>query len=394
MTAPRLFVEVVDRIAAVDAAHWDALAGDDNPFVEHAFLLALEDSGSVGPGTGWQPAHLLVRGATPDGHPDVTGPPLGAAPMYVKTDSYGEYIFDWGWANAAHRAGIPFYPKLTSAIPFTPATGPRLLVAPGADVDAVSQALAQGATALCEEAELSGVHWLFCTQDEQRRLAAAGYTPRLSRQFHWHNAGYRDFDDFLDAMTAKRRKEVRRERRRAQSHGLDLRVLPGTALRPDHWRALDGFYRRTVGYRGGMDYLTPRFFELLPERLAHRVVAVIAERDGRPVAGTLNFRKGDHLYGRYWGASEDLDALHFECCYYQLVDYAIAEGVTLFEAGAQGQHKLARGFMPSATYSAHRVRHPSLRRAVDDFLAHEADEVRDEIAWLAAHGPFRGDTPG
>ncbi|PKN56281.1 MAG: GNAT family N-acetyltransferase [Deltaproteobacteria bacterium HGW-Deltaproteobacteria-14] len=388
MSPSNLYVEVVDHVGAVPAADWDALTGDDNPFVEHAFLKALEDSGSVGPATGWNPSHLLVRGATPDG-PDVTSPILGAAPLYAKTDSYGEYIFDWGWANAAHRAGIAFYPKLTSAIPFTPATGPRLLVRPGADRDGVARALAQGAVAVCEQADFSGAHWLFCTAQESALLAAEGYTPRLSRQFHWHNAGYRDFDDFLAAMTTKRRKEVRRERRRAQSHGLDIRVLTGPELRPDHWRALDAFYRRTVGYRGGMDYLTPAFFELLPERLAHRVVAVIAERDGRPVAGTLNFRKGDHLYGRYWGASEDLDALHFECCYYQLVDYAIAEGITLFEAGAQGQHKLARGFVPSLTHSAHLIRHPGLRHAIDAFIEREAEEVRREVAWLDDHAPFR-----
>lgn len=386
--SPKLYIEVVDHVGAVAEAEWDALTGDDNPFVEHAFLKALEDSGSVGRGTGWNPSHLLVRGATADG-PDVASPILGAAPLYVKTDSYGEYIFDWSWANASHRAGIPFYPKLTSAIPFTPATGPRLLVRPGADREAVSRALAQGAIAVCEQAELSGVHWLFCTAQENELLATEGYTPRLSRQFHWHNAGYRTFDDFLEAMTAKRRKEVRRERRKAQSHGLDIRVLTGPELRPDHWRALDGFYRRTVGYRGGMDYLTPAFFELLPERLAHRVVAVVAERDGRPVAGTLNFRKGDHLYGRYWGASEDLDALHFECCYYQLVDYAIAEGITLFEAGAQGQHKLARGFVPSLTHSAHLLRHPGLRHAIDAFIGREADEVRSEVALLEGHSPFR-----
>ena len=391
VTAPGLYVEIVDHVGAIPAAHWDALTGDANPFVEHAFLKALEDSGSVGRGTGWIPSHLVVRGADGDG-PDLaapTAPILGAAPLYVKTDSYGEYIFDWGWANAAHRAGIAFYPKLTAAVPFTPVTGPRLLVHPGADAEAVSAALAQGAISLCERANLSGVHWLFCTAQESARLAGAGYTPRLSRQFHWHNAGYRDFEDFLAAMSAKRRKEVRRERRRAQGHGLDIHVLPGTELRPEQWRALDGFYRRTVAQRGGMDYLTPRFFELLPERLAHRVVAVIAERAGRPVAGTLNFRKGDHLYGRYWGASEDLDALHFECCYYQLVDYAIAEGITLFEAGAQGQHKLARGFLPSLTHSAHVIAHPGLRQAIDAFIGREADEVRQEIAWLATHSPFR-----
>ena len=384
-----LYVEVVDHLGAVPAAEWDALTGDDNPFVEHAFLKALEDSGSVGEGTGWHPAHLLVRGATADGRPDVDAPLQGAAPMYVKTDSYGEYIFDWGWANAAHRAGIPFYPKLTSAVPFTPATGPRLLVRSGADAVAVGRALAKGAMALCEQGDLSGVHWLFCTEAEQAQLVAEGYSARLSRQFHWRNAGYGCFDDFLGALSSKRRKEIRRERRKAQSHGLDIRVLQGTELREDHWRALDHFYRRTVGYRGGMDYLAPRFFELLPERLAHRVVAVIAEADGRSVAGTLNFRKGDHLYGRYWGASVDLDALHFECCYYRLVDYAIAEGITLFEAGAQGHHKLARGFMPSATYSAHLIRHPGLRAAVDDFLRHEAAEVEREIGWLAEQGPFK-----
>lgn len=376
-----LRVTVHERIADVDAASWDALTGDDNPFVEHAFLRLLEDSGSVGERTGWRPRHLVVR--------DGAGRLVGAAPLYLKLDSYGEYIFDWGWASASERAGIPFYPKLTAAVPFTPATGPRLLTHPDAPLADVRAALAHAAVELAERVGASSVHWLFCTADEAETLAQLGYTHRLSRQFHWTNPGYASFDDFLEALCSKRRKEVRRERRRAQGHGLDLRVRLGPELEDQHWRALDRFYRRTVGYRGGMPYLTPRFFELLPERVAHRVVAVFAERDGRPVAGTLNFRKGPHLYGRYWGADEDLDALHFECCYYQLVAWAIAEGVTRVEAGAQGQHKLARGFMPAVTHSAHLIGHPGLKHAVDAFIAHEAEQVHLELAWLADRSPFR-----
>ena len=389
---PTLYVEVLDDLRTIAAADWDALAGPDNPFVEHAFLAALEESGSVAPETGWIPQHLVVRPGDAHG-PDRAAPLLGAAPAYLKLHSYGEYIFDFAWAQAAARPGLRYYPKLLLAVPFTPATGPRLLVRPGADVHAVSRALAEGAASLAEHSGLSGAHVLFSTDAEAARLATLGYSRRLSLQFHWHNAGYRDFDDYLDAFSAKRRKEIRRERRRAAAHGLTLRVLPGDALRPDHWRALEAFYRRTVAARGGTDYLTPRFFALLPERLAHRVVAVIAERDGRPVAGTLNFHKGSHLYGRYWGALEDLDALHFECCYHQLIEHAIAGGYSRFEAGAQGHHKLARGLLPSFTHSAHLLLHPGLAQAVDAFLLRETDHVRAEHAALSEHSPFREAVP-
>jgi len=377
-----LQVEVVGAVDAVPAAAWDALAGDDNPFVEHAFLALLEESGAVGPATGWLPHHLVVR---------LGGQVVGAAPMYLKGHSYGEYIFDWSWAHAAERAGLAYYPKLVVAIPFTPATGPRLLIHPDAPRHAVTAALGRGALAVADEIGASGVHWLFCTEGERAELGRFGFAPRASYQFHWDNRGFRDFDDYLEALTRRRRKEVRRERARAAAHRLTIRVVPGTELEPRHWRALDTFYRRTVGYRGGYPYLPPRFFELLGPRLGHRTLAVLAERDGEPVAGTLNFRKGSRLYGRYWGAAEDLDALHFECCYYRLIEYAIAEGIARFEAGAQGEHKIARGFLPVETCSAHRLTHPGLGRMVGAFLRDEAGAVRRHMAWLGASSPYAVD---
>lgn len=386
-SATGLVIEVAAGLdGAVDPAAWDALTGGANPFIEHGFLAGLEASGSVGPGTGWVPRHLLVREAA-------GGRLVGASPLYLKDDSYGEYIFDWGWANAAHRAGIAYYPKLVSAVPFTPATGPRLLVHPDAEAAGdradIVGALIGGAFAVAERERASGIHWLFCTEREAAELAARGLLRRLTYQFHWDNAGYASFEDFTAALTSKRRKEVRRERARAQAHGLDVRVLTGAELTGDDWDALYTFYRSTIAQRGAIPYLTRGFYAELARRVPERVRAVIAYDGDRAVAGTLNLLAGGHLFGRYWGAVAEYDALHFECCYYRLIDYAIAHGVTHFEAGAQGQHKIARGFLPSATHSAHFIAHPGLRDAIARHLELEAGAVRREMAALAEHGPFK-----
>jgi predicted N-acyltransferase len=373
---------VVGGVTGVPAAAWDALVPPDDPFLEHAFLSALERSGSVGRGTGWLPRFVLAH----------QGEALvGALPLYLKDHSYGEFIFDWGWANAAHRAGLNYYPKLVAAVPFTPATGRRLLVHPGADPEAVQQALLAGVAQAAERTEASSVHVLFCTAEEQRWLAERGYAPRLSMQFHWTNrpgAPYTDFEDFLGAFRSRNRKQVHKERRVAAAHGLRFATRTGDDLTDEDWRALERFYRNTVDRHGNAAYLTPAFFAELRATLRHRVVATLAYAADRPVAGTLNFERGRHLYGRYWGCDEDREMLHFELCYYALIDRAIARGHTRFEAGAQGEHKLKRGLEPAFTYSAHWVRHPGLAAAVEDFVRREARAMEEERAAYADLSPY------
>ena len=365
----QLRVEIGGAVGAVDAAAWDALVGDDNPFVEHAFLAHLEATGCVGEGTAWWPRPVLVR--------DVDGRLVGAAPAYARGDSQGEYIFDHAWAHGAMRAGIAYYPKVTVAVPFTPATGPRLLVAAGADPGAVRTALLAGIDHVARAIDASGVHVLFCTEAEAAALAGRGLLHRHSYQFHWFNRGYATFEDFLARLDAKRRKEVRRERRRAASHGLRIELREGEAVREVDWRAIERFYQATHAVRPWQQrYLEPAWFREARGAIGRRAVTVIAWDGDRPIGGSLSFRKGPHLYGRYWGAVADVDALHFELCYYRLVEYAIATGVTLFEAGAQGEHKTRRGFEPALTHSAHRLAHPGLHDAVARFV----DEERRALA--------------
>jgi predicted N-acyltransferase len=384
MSASDLELSVAEDLRDVPAAAWDALAGEDNPFVEHAFLASLEVFGCVGPKAGWVPRHLLVwQGA------GAARRLVGAAPMYLKNNSYGEYIFDWAWADASQRAGVPYYPKLVSAVPFTPATGPRLLIAPDLPRAPIVEALASGARAVAAEENAWSVHWLFTEPGEVGELGAHGYLGRTTHQYHWKNLGFTCFDDYLAAMGSKRRKEVRRERRAAAGLGLDIAVEPGGALSEQDVADLYGCYRSTIDSRRAIPYLTPAWFGAIRQQLAARAVVVTVRRSGRLVAGALNFRKGDHLYGRYWGALEDRPALHFEVCYYQLIEYAIAEGITLFEAGAQGEHKITRGFLPSRTYSAHWLRHAGLARAVAEFLPREARHLEAELLALAEGSPYR-----
>ncbi|MCB9682259.1 MAG: GNAT family N-acetyltransferase [Alphaproteobacteria bacterium] len=379
-----LEVGTVATLSEVPAAAWDALAGPDNPFVEHAFLRWLEDAGCVGAEAGWQPAHVVVWQTSAGARTLVA-----AMPLYVKDNSYGEYIFDWGWANAAQRAGIRYYPKVVGAVPFTPATGPRLLVHPDADADALRPVLARAAREVADAVGASSVHVLFAEAEEVDALVPCGLAPRLSYQYHWHDRGFGDFDGYLAAMTARRRKEVRRERKQAAEAGLTLAVEGLADLDGDDLAALHGCYLSTLQDRWSQPYLTPAWFEGLAARVGHRGVVATARRDGRLVAASLAFTKGRHLYGRYWGALEPVRALHFELSYYQLIDWALAHGIVRFEAGAQGQHKLARGFLPELTWSAHWVRHPGLDRAVRSFLDEEAAHVRALVAAELAQGPFR-----
>jgi predicted N-acyltransferase len=366
------------KLAEIDAGAWDACAGPDNPFVSYAFLSALEDSGSAGARTGWLPQHAVLR--------DDAGQVAAVAPMYAKSHSYGEYVFDHGWANALERAGGRYYPKLQVAVPFSPVPGPRLLCRPGAVHTA---ALAQALVRACEELKLSSVHVTFCDAADWSALAAEGWLQRLGMQFHWENAGYATFDDFLGALSSRKRKVLRRERRDANAAGLDFLALRGPEITARHWDAFYRFYRSTVDRKWGSAYLSRKFFTLLSERLGDRVVLMMAEHQGTPVAGALNLAGTEALYGRNWGCEGEWPFLHFELCYYRAIDFAIANGLQRVEAGAQGQHKIQRGYLPKPTYSAHWIRHRGLSDAVADFLTEERPAVEAEMAALATESPFR-----
>lgn len=364
-------------IAEIAAAEWDACAGDDNPFVSHAFLLALEESGSANARTGWLPQHAALR--------DPAGRLVAVAPAYAKGHSYGEYVFDHAWANAFERAGGRYYPKLQVASPFSPVPGPRLLARDATLQSALAGALAQATEAL----DLSSCHVTFCTEDEWNTLGEAGWLRRLGTQFHWHNNSYADFEGFLAALSSRKRKQIRRERRDAQSAGLTFRALRGAEITPRHWKTFHKCYMDTVDRKWGSAYLTARFWPLLAERLGDRVVLMVAERDGEPVAGALNLMGREALYGRNWGTLVEAPFLHFELCYYQAIDFAIAHGLSRVEAGAQGEHKIQRGYLPAPTYSAHFIPHGGLRRAVAEFLEQERPAMLEHMAELASLSPFR-----
>jgi predicted N-acyltransferase len=371
-------------IAEIDAADWDGCAGTDNPFVSHAFLSAVEDSGSAGPRTGWLPQHAALR--------DAAGRLVACAPLYAKSNSYGEYVFDHAWADALERAGGSYYPKLQCAVPFSPVPGPRLLVRAGCEDPAGLRAALAGAIAEAAGAlGCSSAHITFCTEAEWTALGEAGWLQRMNLQFHWRNEDYATFEDFLAALSSRKRKQIRKERERA-AEGLVIRPLLGAEITPDHWDAFHRFYRATVDRKWGQAYLTRRFWPLLGERLGERVVLMVAEQEGTPVAAALNLMGTDTLYGRNWGAVIDQPFLHFELCYYQAIDFAIRHGLARVEAGAQGAHKISRGYLPVPTYSAHWIDHPGLRAAVDDFLRRERPAVAREIAGLAEEAtPFRRD---
>ena len=324
---------------------------------------------------------------------------VGALPMYLKMNSNGEFIFDWAWAGGAERAGIRYYPKLVVAVPFTPATGRRFLIAPdAADAEEVRRQLLAGAREVAEGEGASSLHFLFCTDEEAAWLdAQPSFHRRLSMQFHWHNrtpTPYASYDDYLGEMKSRHRKQLRHEREVAASHGLELVTLTGSEMNDATWSALRDFYDANADKHGAHRYLTRGFFAAIRATYAHRLVSTLALRDGRPVAGTINFEKGRHLYGRYWGCLEDRPMLHFELCYHRLIDRAIARGYTRFEAGAQGEHKLKRGLVPAFTHSAHFVRHPQLAAAVADYIAREAEAVRAQVHEYAALSPFRAAAPG
>jgi uncharacterized protein len=374
-------VRIVPRLADIPAAEWDACAGAANPFLAHAFLEALEASGSATSETGWLPQHLALE--------DDDGKLMGAVPLYLKSHSYGEYVFDWGWASAYERAGGRYYPKLQCAVPFTPVTGPRLLLRPDAGSDAAATLIA-AMLEMARRHKVSSLHITFPTEGEARHLAAAGFLQRMGQQFHWLNDGYKTFDDFLGALNSRKRKQIRRERRDALQGGMEIETLTGRAIRREHWDAFYRFYRATADRKWGDAYLTRGFFDLLGGRMAERVVLIMARKAGRYVAGALNLIGRDALYGRNWGCLGDFPFLHFEACYYRAIDFAIAHGLKRVEAGAQGQHKIQRGYLPVPTYSAHWIRDPGFARAVEDFVRRERLALEYEMGQLENElSPFK-----
>jgi predicted N-acyltransferase len=417
MPAPRsrplsdLRIRIVPAIADVAAEVWDACANPNlagavesiceppesdsqltqqvsqsrpyNPFISHDFLFSLETSGSATARTGWQPQHLLAE--SPD------GTVLGVMPCYLKSHSQGEYVFDRGWAEAFEHAGGDYYPKLQVSVPFTPAAGPRLLVRPETNQDAIRTALAAGLVELCRRHDASSAHVTFMPEADWQFLAAHGFLQRTDQQFHWNNAGYASFEGFLSALAARKRKTIKRERREALSAGISIHWLTGSDLTESVWDAFFAFYMETGSRKWGVPYLTREFYSIVGERMHDRIVLMMAKRASRWIAGAINFIGSEALFGRHWGATEHHPFLHFELCYYQAIDFAIAHKLVRVEAGAQGEHKLARGYLPTTTYSAHYIAHPGLRRAVADYLVRERAHVEAFGEELAAAAPFRKD---
>lgn len=378
-------ISVLAGLADISEADWDACANPTggerprDPFVTHRFLKALEDSGSVGPGTGWQAQHLVAR---------IAGELIGVMPVYAKGHSQGEYVFDHNWAHALHQAGGQYYPKLQSAVPFTPVTGRRILAKPDHE-DMAFDALIQGALRLTLQNDLSSFHMTFCDADTFQRAERTGLLQRTGQQFHWHNDGYSDFDDFLGALSSRKRKNIRKERKTAQAFGGEIRHYTGDQIQPEHWGAFWYFYQDTGARKWGSPYLTRDFFNIVHDTMRDDTLLILCERDGVPVAGALNFIGQDTLFGRYWGCREHHACLHFEVCYYQAIDFAIAHGLSRVEAGAQGEHKLARGYMPTPTYSLHFMANEGFSNAVAQYLDAERAAIDDEIEVLTSYGPFK-----
>ncbi len=382
--------EVQPRIADISGEAWDACANPDparfDPFVSHAFLKALEDAGTVGGRTGWTPRHLVLKKA---GAEDV----IACAPCYAKTHSQGEYVFDHAWADAFARAGGDYYPKLQIAVPFTPVPGRRLLVNPMLGSEDGEALLAAAAAQLVERSDLSGVHITFLSEGEWVRLGARGFLQRMDQQFHWANAGYATFDDYLGSLASRKRKTMRKEREQAVS-GLTIEWRRGNEITEADWDAFFAFYMQTGSRKWGRPYLNRKFFSLLgASAVGDRCLLMLAKAGTQPIAGSFHLVGGDCLYGRYWGAVEHRPFLHFEMCYYQAIDYCIQNGIARAEAGAQGEHKIARGYLPSRTYSVHYIADPALRRAIAEYLTRERAYVEAACEELAEYAPFRKGAP-
>lgn len=373
-------IRVIERIADIPAREWNVLVNDAHPLLRHELFAAFEDTGCAVPQAGWAPRHLVVT---------ERGEIVGAAPIYVKSHTYGEFVFDFAWAEAYQRAGLRYFPKLISAIPFTPVAGPRLLVADRPDRPEVEQQLIAGATELARQLGASSMHWLFPHAADIEHLERGGLMRRDGFQYHWLNPGYRDFEDFLSTLNAKRRKQIRRERRYVEEAGIELEVLQGRAISSAHWDLMHDFHQATIQHYGAPPFLTRAFFHRLADTMPENVLMVLARQGHDYVGGAFNFIGPDAIYGRYWGGRQDIHSLHFEVCYYSAMDFAIARGLKRFEGGAGGEHKLARGFVPVPTFSAHWLQHPQFSRAVADFLARERNGVELYLDELNEHTPFR-----
>jgi predicted N-acyltransferase len=405
MTSSDITLEAVASISQIPATDWDACATGHadlggvesldtlapasngcssrptyNPFVSHAFFTAVEKSNSACARTGWGPRHLIAKSE---------GRIVGVVPCYLKSHSQGEYVFDRGWADAYERAGGQYYPKLQASVPFTPAAGPRLLIRDGVDVERVRAALAGGLVGLCEATDASSVHVTFARESEWQFLAARGFLQRTDQQFHFHNDGYNSFDDFLATLNSRHRKAIKRERRDALAAGITIHPLTGSDITEEAWDAFFAFYMETGSRKWGRPYLTREFYKLIGDSMSDDVVLIMAKRDGKWIAGAINFIGSDTLFGRHWGAIEHHPFLHFEVCYYQAIDFAIRRGLKRVEAGAQGEHKIARGYLPQTTYSAHYIADRGLRQAVGEYLQREREYVAEAVRELTEAGPFR-----
>ncbi len=378
--------QIITSLSEISKKDWNSCCFNDNtshnPFLSYQFLNALETSGCATAETGWQAQHIILRKSNVI---------VGVMPLYLKSHSHGEYVFDHAWANAYHTAGGHYYPKLQSSIPFTPVTGRKLMVCEGENDKQVSDHLLNTALSLAKNLGVSSLHVTFAESSEWQFMAEHGFLKRLDQQFHWLNEDYRSFDDFLSALSSRKRKNIRKERREAVADDIEIEVLTGDEITEDHWDHYFAFYLDTGNRKWGQPYLNRLFFSLLSKNMSDKIVLIMARRKGKYIAGALNLLSDDTIYGRYWGAIEDHRYLHFEVCYYQAIDYAIRHGLKKVEAGAQGEHKLARGYLPTSTYSAHWIRNPSFRTAVADYLVHERDAILQDQEFLTSLAPFKKD---
>lgn len=378
-----MHLEFNETILRLPAASWNQLITDSNPFLRHEFFAALESTGCVGGQSGWYPQYLLVF------EDSSRSTLIAAVPLYLKTHSYGEYIFDWAWANAYQHAGLEYYPKLVAAVPFTPASGPRLLLSGHVNDNQILPLVTDAIFSQAETLQCSSVHWLFCPEQQATDLRKQGYLKRKTYQYHWVNQGYRDFDDYLANLSAKKRKNIRHERRDVERSDITIDILNGNDVTPALWNTFYQFYIDTIRNHGAMPYLNADFFHAVGKNMADNVLLFLASHENRPVAGALFFHSADTLYGRYWGSLQSFDKLHFELCYYQAIEYCIQHGLQYFEAGAQGHHKLSRGLLPTPTYSAHWLKHPQFNNAVAEYLQHEENNMDYEMDKLNEHTPFK-----
>lgn len=377
---------IINNIDQISPKEWNSIAGNDNPFVKHEFLSALERHHCVGERYGWIPHHIVAQ--------DESKNLVGAVPLYLKDNSYGEFVFDWGWADAYHRSGLEYYPKLVSAIPYTPATGARILISSKSEQqDIIAQQLVNKALNLAKELNVSSLHWLFTNDHDTTQLSHCGFMQRLGCQFHWHNDGYNNFEDFLAQLTSKKRKKIKRERRFVVDSNISIKLLQGGDVSEDQWRHFHRHYSSTFLKLGGYATLSLPFFREIGRTMPDNLVLIMAYFENKPVASAFCLRSSDTLYGRHWGCDADFHSLHFEACYYQGIDYCIREKLKHFEPGAQGEHKISRGFVPTRTMSCHWIANPKFRVAIKDFLEHETAGVNHYIDSLSEHLPFKDSLP-